>query len=113
MYLVRYDYNALSEAEVGKSFERFPRPGDACRIVRIGKDQHPAPLVTYRLKVLKVHFIASVRHFPQWVEYDFVAVFLRYESERMIYRRLDDHLVSLVEQSHDRHSYSLHNARNE
>ena len=93
--------------------QRFSIPADACRIVRIAEDEQTAFLIHYTCQLLEVHGIASVRQLLERVHHNLFSVTFGCQSEGMINRRLYNHLLVLLEEYVDGHSYSFYDTRYE
>ena len=112
MDLVGEDDDSARGAEAGQPLKGFPGPDNPGRIVRITKDKHFAARVTNAFQLLKIHFIAAARDFLEGIPNHFPAVSLRGNPEGMVYRRLDDNLVSGLCKIIDGQANSLYNTGN-
>ena len=112
MYLVRHDQNVVRGGDLGQTRQRIAVPHYADRVVWIRQQQHLATLVDYVFEVVEVHLVMLAVCTFQRVVCDFAAVGQRYQTERVIYGRLDDDLVAGFGEDVDDHAYALYYAGN-
>ena len=112
MYLIGYHDDAPLITEVSKSGKRLPVPEYTCGVVWIGEDEHLTPVIGHLRKIVEVHGIGAVGILMQGIEYHLPAVALRSETEGMVYRRLDNHLVTRLCEHIYHHAYALDDAGN-
>ena len=109
-------------AEVGKTLQSGFVPRYASRIVRVGKDEEFALLISHLFEVVKVHLVEVARRYCtivicsslaslQWIVHDTPMVVSGNKSEGVVNRRLYDNLIDFLEQCSHYHSNSLHDAR--
>ena len=111
--LITYNYDMVFITEVCQSFQSVYRPTQPCRIMRITQYKHTTLIITDLLQVIKIHIIVPVFTPPQRIEYYFPMVTFWCQTERMIDRWLDNHLLIRFGKHIYYESDTLNNTRNE
>ena len=96
-------------ADVRQPHEGFLLPDDAARVVRVGEDEQFTAVVDDGFELVEIHLVGTV-HLLQRVENHLAAHGARHDAERMIDRRLDNHLVARMREALDREADTLHDA---
>ena len=86
--------------------------------MRVAEDENPGPVIYNGLEVVKVHLVCLqeallIIYRFEWIIDDFESAGHSHIAERMIDRRLDDNLVSWLQEAALSLAYALYNARNE
>ena len=112
VYLITDDEDISLFAEVGESDECIAVPAYSGGVVGVAENEDAAFVVGYSFQVIEVHLVCAVV-LTERVEHYLASVALRYESEGMVHRWLDDYfLIGLGEDVHYK-AYALDDAGNE
>ena len=112
MNLIADYQNVVGMAETSQFLQSFLVPNQTCRIMWIAQDEQLARCVTNAFQLFEIHCVRAVLLFNQRIEYHFVTVVFRYQAEGMVNRRLNDHLVPLLQETVHHQTDAFHNAGN-
>ena len=107
VYLVANHYDAMLVAEVSQSSQCIRIPTDACRIMRIAQNKQSGLVIYDFGQLVKVHLVGAIG-FLKWIVHHFATIALGCETERMIYRSLNDDLFILFHKYIDSHAYTFY-----
>ena len=115
---IRNHDDAAPAADFGEALQGLDREADPARVVRVAEDENPGPVIYNGLEVVKVHLVCLqeallIIYRFEWIIDDLESAGHSHIAERMIDRRLDDHLVSWLQEAALSLAYALYNARNE